>query len=139
MLVVDDGEGSWKALSIAAHLARSGHAVQLSTPLPYLAAGLGPFSAPPFMRTAFELGIVGHPFTLVTRVDSSSVEVIREGRPTTLEGIDSVVLCGWHEPVAALYVELKRRGLPVQRAGDAIAARTILHAIHEGERVARAL
>jgi mycofactocin system FadH/OYE family oxidoreductase 2 len=139
VVVVDDGEGGWKGLSIAAHLARTGHSVQIVTPLPYVAAGLGPFSSGPFMRTAFELGIVGHGFTLVQRIGANSVDVIKESRPTTLDDVDSVVLCGWHEPVDALYFELKRPGLDVQRVGDAVAARTILQAIHEGERVARAL
>ena len=139
VLVVDDGEGGWKALSIAAHLARSGHAVQLATPLPFVAAGLGPYSIGPYMRTVFELGIVTHPFAIVRAVTSTAVELTKESRPMTLTGLDSVVLCGWHEPVDGLYFELKGRGVPVTRVGDAVAARTIMHAIHEGERVARAL
>jgi 2,4-dienoyl-CoA reductase-like NADH-dependent reductase (Old Yellow Enzyme family) len=139
VLVVDDGEGGWKALSIAAHLARTGHAVQLATPLPFVAAGLGPYSIGPYMRTVFDLGIVTHPFTIVRAVTPTAVELIKESRPATLEGLDSVVLCGWHEPVDDLYFDLKRRGVPVGRAGDAVAARTIMHAIHEAERVARAL
>jgi 2,4-dienoyl-CoA reductase-like NADH-dependent reductase (Old Yellow Enzyme family) len=139
VLVIDDGEGGWKALSIAAHLARTGHAVQLATPLPFVAAGLGPYSIGPYMRTVFKLGIVTHPFAIVRAVTSTAVELMKEERPVTLTGLDSVVLCGWHEPVDGLYFELKGRGLPVTRVGDAVAARTIMHAIHEGERVARAL
>jgi NADPH-dependent glutamate synthase beta subunit-like oxidoreductase len=139
VVVVDDGEGSWKALSIAAHLARTGHAVQLVTPLPFVAAGLGPYSIGPYMRTVFSLGIVTHPFSIVRRVTETTVELHKEGHPATLEGIESVVLCGWHEPVSDLYFHLKAQGVDVQRAGDAVAARTILHAVHEGERIARAL
>jgi NADPH-dependent 2,4-dienoyl-CoA reductase/sulfur reductase-like enzyme len=139
VVVVDDGEGSWKALSIAAHLARTGHAVQLVTPLPFVAAGLGPYSIGPYMRTVFELGIVTHPFSIARRITEDAVELLEEGRQTRLEGVDSVVLCGWHEPVDGLYFDLKSRGLPVVRAGDAVAARTILHAVHEGERIARAI
>jgi 2,4-dienoyl-CoA reductase-like NADH-dependent reductase (Old Yellow Enzyme family) len=139
VLVVDDGEGSWKALSIAAHLARIGHAVQVATPLPFIAAGLGPYSIGPYMRTVFELGIVTHPFAIVQRVTADGVQLQKEGRPLLLTGLDSVLLCGWHEPVSDLYLELKRRGVAVSRVGDAVAARTIMHAIHEGERLARAL
>jgi hypothetical protein len=139
VLVVDDGEGSWKALSVAAHLARSGHEVQLATPLPFVAAGLGPYSIGPYMRTIFELGIVTHPFATVRRVTEEAVELDKEGRPLLLAGLDSVLLCGWHEPVDDLYFDLKRRGTPVSRVGDAVAARTIMHATHEGERLARAL
>jgi mycofactocin system FadH/OYE family oxidoreductase 2 len=139
VLVVDDGEGSWKALSIAAHLARAGHDVQVATPLPWIAASLGPYSSGPYMRTVFELGITTHPFTLVQRVRDGAVDVTKEGRAVTLDGIDTVVLCGWHEPVEGLYWELRERGTEVHRAGDAVAARTILQAVHEGERVGRAL
>jgi mycofactocin system FadH/OYE family oxidoreductase 2 len=139
VVVVDDGEGSWKALSIAAHLARTGHAVQLVTPLPFVAAGLGPYSIGPYMRTVFSLGIVTHPFAIVRRVTETTVELLKEDRPVTLEGIESVVLCGWHEPVSDLYFDLKAQGVDVRRAGDAVAARTILHAVHEGERIARAI
>lgn len=139
VLVVDDGEGSWKALSIAAHLGRLGHAVQVATPLPFIAAGLGPYSIGPYMRTVFELGIVTHPFAIVQRVTTDGVQLQKEGRPLLLTGLDSVLLCGWHEPVDDLYLELKRRRVAVSRVGDAVAARTIMHAIHEGERLARAL
>lgn len=139
VVVVDDGEGTWKPLSVAAHLARTGHEVQLVTPLPFAAAGLGPYSIGPYMRTVFELGIVTHPFTIVRRVTETTVELLKEERPVTLEDVDSVVLCGWHEPVDRLYFDLKARGVAVKRCGDAVAARTILHAVHEGERLARAL
>ena len=139
VVVVDDGEGSWKALSIAAHLARTGHEVQIVTPLPFVAAALGPYSIGPYMRTVFSLGIVTHPFAIVQAVTETTVELLREDRPATLDGVDSVVLCGWHEPVSDLYFDLRARGVDVTRAGDAVAARTILHAVHEGERVARAI
>jgi 2,4-dienoyl-CoA reductase-like NADH-dependent reductase (Old Yellow Enzyme family) len=139
VVVVDDGEGSWKALSMAAHLARLGHRVQLVTPLPFAAASLGPYSIGPYMKTVFELGIVTHPFSIVHRVTETTVQLSKESRPATLEDIDAVVLCGWHEPVSDLYFDLTARGANVTRVGDAVAARTILHAVHEGERVARAI
>jgi mycofactocin system FadH/OYE family oxidoreductase 2 len=139
VVVVDDGEGSWKALSIAAHLARTGHEVQIVTPLPFVAAALGPYSIGPYMRTVFSLRIVTHPFAIVQAVTETTVELLREDRPATLDGVDSVVLCGWHEPVSDLYFDLRARGVDVTRAGDAVAARTILHAVHEGERIARAI
>jgi mycofactocin system FadH/OYE family oxidoreductase 2 len=139
VVVVDDGEGGWKGLSMATHLARTGHDVQIVTPLPFVAAGLGPYSIGPYMRTVFSLGIVTHPFAIVRRVTEGSVEIVKEERAVTLDGVDSVVLCGWHEPVDDLYFDLKARGVTVGRAGDAVAARTILHAIHEGERLARTL
>ena len=80
VVVVDDGEGSWKALSIAAHLARTGHEVQLVTPLPFVAAALGPYSIGPYMRTVFSLGIVTHPFAIVQAVTETTVELLKEDR-----------------------------------------------------------
>ena len=44
VLVVDDGEGSWKGISVALQLAGEGHEVHLSTPLGYVGAAVGPFS-----------------------------------------------------------------------------------------------
>ena len=79
VVVVDDGEGSWKALSIAAHLARTGHEVQIVTPLPFVAAALGPYSIGPYMRTVFSLGIVTHPFAIVQAVTETTVELLRGG------------------------------------------------------------
>ena len=38
VLVADDGEGTWKAISLALDLAEQGHDVHLSTPLPYVGA-----------------------------------------------------------------------------------------------------
>jgi hypothetical protein len=91
------------------------------------------------MRTVFSLGITAHPFSIVQAVTETTVELLKEQRPATLEGVESVVLCGWHEPVSDLYFDLRARGADVTRAGDSVAARTILHAVHEGERVARAI
>ncbi|MEU0495414.1 hypothetical protein [Mycobacterium sp. NPDC006124] len=39
-------------------------------------------------------------------------------------------------PVTELYFALKHRDVPVERIGDAIASRTMMEAVHEGERAA---
>jgi hypothetical protein len=51
--------------------------------------------------------------------------------------VDTVILAGWHRPVTDLYFALKGRGVPIERVGDAVASRTMMDAVHEGERAAR--
>ena len=137
VLVVDDGEGAWKAVSVAMHLAARGHTVHLSTPLGYAGAAVGPFSQNRLMPRIFESGVIRHPFSLLTEVRPNEVVLKTEGQPVTLPGIDTVVLAGWHTPVDEVYFALKGRGPKVERVGDAIASRTMLEAVHEGERAAR--
>ena len=59
------------------------------------------------------------------------------GAPTPSPDVDTVICAGWHRPVSDLYFALKGRGVPVERVGDAIASRTMMEAVHEGERAAR--
>lgn len=139
VLVVDDGEGYWKGISVAVSLARAGHRVRVATPLPYVGAGLGPFSQGKLIPQLFELGIECSPFTFVTAVANDGVHVVSEGRDAVLGGFDTVLLAGWHRPVHGLATQLKGRGPEIHRIGDALAARTVLQAVHEGERTARAL
>jgi 2,4-dienoyl-CoA reductase-like NADH-dependent reductase (Old Yellow Enzyme family) len=137
ILVVDDGEGSWKAISIALDLAERGHDVHLSTPLPYVGAKIGPFSRHKLIPRIFASAIHPHPFASLVALTPDTAELIERGAPVTLEGIESVVLAGWNRPVTDVYFQLKRRGAAVERVGDAIACRTMLEAVHEGERAAR--
>jgi hypothetical protein len=74
---------------------------------------------------------------LLIEVRPNEVVLRTEGQPVTLPGIDTVVLAGWHSPVDEVYFALKGRGPKVERVGDAIASRTMLEAVHEGERAAR--
>jgi hypothetical protein len=78
-----------------------------------------------------------HPFSTMTAVDGSTVHITEKGRPDTIAGVDTVILAGWHRPVADLYFALKDQGVTVERIGDAIASRTMMEAVHEGERAAR--
>jgi len=137
VLVVDDGEGGWKGISLALHLAGRGHEVHMSTPLPYIGAAIGPFSQNRLIPRLFESGIVRHPFSLLTEVRDGDVVLRTDGKPATLSGIDTVLLAGWHEPATDVYFALKGRGPLLHRIGDAVASRTMLEAIHEGEREAR--
>lgn len=137
VLVADDGEGGWKAISLALQFAEEGRAVHLSSPLPYVAAKIGPFSRNRLMPRIFASGITTHEWASIVAVGTEKVTLQERGRRVTLPNLDTVVLAGWHQPVAQLYLDLKDAGVPVQRVGDAIACRTTFEAIHEGERAAR--
>ena len=137
VLVVDDGEGSWKAVGLALHLAGRGHEVVYSTPLPYVAAKIGPFSANRVTPRLFAAGIETHEFASVREVTESAVRLSERGGQKTLADIDTIVLAGWHQPATGVYHELQDRDVTVDRAGDAIACRSVFEAVHEGERAAR--
>lgn len=137
VVVVDDGEGTWKAISLALQLDADGHDVQLISPLAYVGAKIGPFSQHRLLPRLHASGITLRPFTSLTAVTPDGVELLERGRAQAPEAFDTVVLAGWHEPVQTLYHELKRAGATVQRVGDAIASRTMMEAVHEGERAAR--
>jgi 2,4-dienoyl-CoA reductase-like NADH-dependent reductase (Old Yellow Enzyme family)/NAD(P)-dependent dehydrogenase (short-subunit alcohol dehydrogenase family) len=137
VVVADDGEGTWKAISLALQLSERGHDVHLVTPLPYVGAKLGPFTQNKLVPRIFASSITPHPFTSIASVSDSSVTLTERGSEQVIDDVDTVVLAGWHRPVNDLYFAVKQMGIPVQRVGDAIACRTMLEAVHEGERAAR--
>jgi hypothetical protein len=73
----------------------------------------------------------------MTALEGPVIRVIAKGKRAALGGIDTVILAGWHRPVTELYFALKNQGITVQRIGDAVASRTMMEAVHEGERAAR--
>lgn len=139
VLVVDDGEGNWKAISIALQLSEEGHEVHISTPLPHVGAKVGPFSQHKLIPRLFASGMSLHPFATLLAVDDGGATLAEAGGETRIEDLDSVILAGWHHPVNDVYFELKQAGTEVERVGDAIACRSMMEAVHEGERAARRL
>jgi 2,4-dienoyl-CoA reductase-like NADH-dependent reductase (Old Yellow Enzyme family) len=137
VLVNDDGEGTWKAISIALELSDRGHDVHLSTPLAYVGAKVGPFSQHRLIPRIFASTITTHPFASITAVGPRDVVLRERGRTEVLADVDTVILAGWHRPVNGLYFALKDAGVVVQRIGDAVASRTMMEAVHEGEKAAR--
>ena len=137
VVVADDGEGTWKAISLALQLSERGHDVHLVTPLPYVGAKLGPFTQNKLVPRIFASTITPHPFASIASVSDTSVALTERGIERTIDDVDTVVLAGWHRPVNDLYFAVKQMGIRVQRVGDAIACRTMLEAVHEGERAAR--
>lgn len=137
VVIVDDGEGGWKGIGLALQLQSDGHDVEMVTPLPYVGAKLGPFSANLAVPRVHASGMTTRPFTTVTAVNGADVEIVERGRAGVITGVDTVIRAGWHRPVNDLYFALKGRGVPLERIGDAIASRTMMEAVHEGERAAR--
>jgi hypothetical protein len=137
VVIVDDGEGGWKGIGLALQLQVDPRHVEFVTPLPYVGAKLGPFSANLAVPRIHQSGMTTRPFTTVTAVDGPTVHISDRGRPDTIAGVDTVVLAGWHRPVNDMYFALKGRGVSLERVGDAIASRTMMEAVHEGERAAR--
>ena len=137
VVIVDDGEGGWKGIGLALQLQADGHQVHFVTPLPYVGAKLGAFSASLAVPRVNKSGMTTHPFTTMTAVDGSTVHVTEKGVPGALTDVDTVILAGWHRPVTDIYFALKGQGVTVERVGDAIASRTMMEAVHEGERAAR--
>jgi hypothetical protein len=122
---------------LALQLSERGHDVHLVTPLPYVGAKLGPFTQNKLVPRIFASAITPHPFASIASVCDTSVALTERGTERTIDDVDTVVLAGWHRPVNDLYFAVKQMGIPVQRVGDAIACRTMLEAVHEGERAAR--
>jgi NADPH-dependent 2,4-dienoyl-CoA reductase/sulfur reductase-like enzyme len=141
VVIVDDGEGGWKGIGLALQLQGEAHHVDFVTPLPYVGAKLGPFSANLAVPRIHQSGMTTHPFATMTAVEGSTVHITEQGRPATICDVDTVILAGWHRPVTDLYFTLKDamkdQAVAVERVGDAIASRTMMEAVHEGERAAR--
>jgi 2,4-dienoyl-CoA reductase-like NADH-dependent reductase (Old Yellow Enzyme family) len=137
VVIVDDGEGGWKGIGLGLQLQGESRHVEFVTPLPYVGAKLGPFSANLAVPRIHQSGMTTRPFTTVTVVDGPTVHISDRGRPDTIVGVDTVILTGWHRPVNDMYFALKGRGVSLERVGDAIASRTMMEAVHEGERAAR--
>ena len=137
VVIVDDGEGGWKGIGLALQLCADGHEVDFVTPLPYVGAKLGPFSANLAVPRIHASGMVTHPFARLDAVAGRTLNIVEKGVPAQVGNVDTVILAGWHRPVTDLYFALKGSGVTVERVGDAIASRTMMDAVHEGERAAR--
>jgi 2,4-dienoyl-CoA reductase-like NADH-dependent reductase (Old Yellow Enzyme family) len=139
VMIVDDGEGGWKSVGLALGLASDGHDVEFVTVLPHAAAKLGPFSAQLATKRLFATDIRLRPFSTLLAIEGSEARLLEQGKKSLVADLDTIILAGWHEPVTERYFELKASGTAVTRIGDAVASRTMMEAVHEGERAARAV
>lgn len=141
VLVVDDGEQHWKGVGTAKHLASRGHDVALA-----MVEGDpgGDLTGPTKLKLHRQLFDLDNPvdiysFAFVNAVDWPDVTLETQGRSVTLTGLDSIVLAGFHRANDELVSSLSETEISLHRVGDAVAPRTIMEAIHEGERTARDL
>jgi hypothetical protein len=137
VMIVDDGEGSWKSVGLALDLDSRQHEVEFVTPLSHAAAKLGPFSGQLAMKRLFQTDIKMRAFTTLLAVEDHQARLLEQGKQQISADLDNIILAGWHAPVTDRYFELKAAGATVTRIGDAVASRTMMEAVHEGERTAR--
>jgi hypothetical protein len=79
------------------------------------------------------------PFATLLELRGHTARLRQQGHERVVENLDAVILAGWHMPVTDTYFDLKAAGAAVTRIGDAVASRTMMEAVHEGERAARAV
>jgi 2,4-dienoyl-CoA reductase-like NADH-dependent reductase (Old Yellow Enzyme family) len=141
VLVVDDGEHHWKGIGTAKFLADDGRTVHFAQPGGDPGGDLtGPTKAKLHrdlfgMKTPIEI----HTFATVSSVEWPTVTLKKRGKSVELADLDSIVLAGFHRADNGLEQALSNVVSDVRIVGDAVAARTIKEAIHEGERAAREL
>lgn len=141
VLVFDDGEHRWKGVGTAKHLAREGRDVHFAMVGGDPGGDLtGPTKAK-LHRELFGLEnpVSLHTFAIPERVDWPDVTLREAGREVTVPDLDGVVLAGFHRSNDGLRGALESRGYEVSVVGDALAPRSIMEAIHEGEVAAREL
>ena len=104
----------------------AGHHVDMVTPLPYVGAKLGPFSANLAVPRVHASGMTTRPFTTVVAGQPIHRRDPRGRAPRHHRRRRHAAPAGWHRPVDDLYFALKGHGFPVERVGDAIASRTMM-------------
>jgi 2,4-dienoyl-CoA reductase-like NADH-dependent reductase (Old Yellow Enzyme family) len=139
VVVIDDGENHWKGIGTAKTLAEAGHDVHFVMPGPEPA---GDLTGPTKSKLHADLFSLDHPvdlhtFATVSEIEWPDVVVDEQGREVRINDVDSIVLAGFHRANDDLRQALEDR--PVELVGDAAAPRTIMEAIHEGERAVRQL
>lgn len=139
VVVVDDGENHWKGIGTAKTLAEAGHDVHFVMPDAEPAGDLTGPTKSKLHADLFSLDppVDLHTFATVSEIEWPDVVVDEQGREIRIDAVDGIVLAGFHRANDDLWQTLDDR--PVELVGDAAAPRTIMEAIHEGERTVRRL
>jgi mycofactocin system FadH/OYE family oxidoreductase 2 len=141
-VAIIDSQGSYPAIDAAQMLAAAGRPVTIVTEDLFVSAQLissGEFH--PWYQRAAALGIEFRPLTKVLAIESEAL-VVRHRfgtRQERIEGIATVVVANDELAEDRLYHDLKDIVPILHRVGDCLAPRRVLHAILEGNRVARAI
>ena len=138
VMVAEDGEANWKAVSIAELLLDQGRDVTLTTPGEF-AQDITAERKTPLLRRILKKGINIMPYTMIKEINNTTVVAynIHSREETVIDGVDNVILAYYHKADDSLYFALNGKVKELHRIGDCIAPRMIGDAIRDGEKVAR--
>jgi 2,4-dienoyl-CoA reductase-like NADH-dependent reductase (Old Yellow Enzyme family) len=140
VLLVDDGESTWRLLGPAVMFAEQGKQVEIVSSLFYAGARIGGNSIGKLYARLFELGVKMTPLAGFRGIEGNSVTLFHaftgEERK---EDYDTVVLCFYRKANEDLYFGLKGKVKEIVRVGDCLAPRDAQWAVRDGEIAARAL
>ena len=148
-VLVFDFDNYYMGGLLAEHLAAGGTQVSYATPAGHVSAWTVMTNEQPYVHQALHRhGVVVHTLSLLAGFDgvTATLEQVFTREPLSIDA-RSVVIVGHRQSRNRLYQELMARkeefadaGIrSVQRAGDALAAGAIVHAVHSGHRCARQL
>lgn len=139
VLLVDE-DGHHHAVSVAEFLAQGGKEVEIVTKLPFVGFDLASSGeVGPSHRRLLSLNVKFTPFTMVKRIEGSSVVLanIYSGTESERTNVDTVVaICG-NAADNSLYHALKGKVKELYLVGDCAAPRKAIDAIFDGGRVGR--
>ncbi len=142
VIVVESGRTGWESLATAEWLADQGYQVEIVSRLPYVGFDLNGASLLGFVQRAAQKGIILTPQSVVRSVGDGTVTLgeVWSDETRSIEGVDAVVVTPDDVAEDGLAARLRQAGIAeVHLVGDAVAPRTVAHAVLEGHRAARAL
>jgi len=133
-VVMVDGEGHYRTLAVAEHLAAQGRKVRILAPTRTLISEvINTVDGPMMFRRLRAQNVVLTPSAAVKEISGNRVVTSNE----TIEGVDTVVWAIGCKANDSLYFTLKGKVKELYRVGDCVAPRLVDSAIWEGEMVGR--
>ncbi|MEY2754106.1 MAG: hypothetical protein RJB65_464 [Actinomycetota bacterium] len=132
-IVLVDDSGDWRGAGTAWHLAERGHSVTIVTALPLIGFNVQRTGSDGRLRaTLRDLGVDWRTESVVTEWNDRGAVVrdLLDGSETLIEA-DALVTCLTNVPEDSVAKEMSVP-VEVRLVGDAMAARTAVHAIYEG-------
>ena len=140
VLLVDDGDSSWKLMSTAVYLAEQGKQVEIITSLFYAGSRIGGNSIGLLYGRLGGLGVKLTPMTGFIGIDGRTVTLFHTfTNKEYQEEYDTVVLCFYNKASDSIYHGLKGHVEHLIRVGDCLAPRDAQAAVREGELAGRAI
>ncbi|SDW88305.1 hypothetical protein SAMN05444336_102619 [Albimonas donghaensis] len=138
-VAVADFTGDWPALSVVERLADLGLDVTVLTPPAAFAWRTTIYSTLATSARLRARAVRVRPLRRPVRWDGATltVEDLSSGETEDMTGLSAVIVADHDRAAPGLWPELRARGLPARRIGDANAPRTALEAIYSGHQAAR--